>query len=199
VVLSLPVGDESKKVCHNMPKAGLAYRQLEPSLTTNSYTHPQVEEVRVDMAAMKVESKQVELLTSVGSCVAICLYDFQHKCGGLAHIMLPHSNLGTQEPLPSKFADTAVPTLAKAIRQISGKESRLTAKISGGANMFASLGINRLDIGTKNIKATKAALDECNIRLLSEDVGGFNGRRITFNPTSGTVSVRHFNGDVRTL
>jgi chemotaxis protein CheD len=193
------VGDESKKACQNMPKVGLAYQKLAPSLTINGNTHPRVEEVRVDMAAMKVESKPVELLTSVGSCVAICLYDFQHKCGGLAHIMLPHSSLGPIEPLPSKFADTAVPTLAKGIRQISGKESRLMAKISGGANMFASLGVNRLDIGTKNVKAVKAALDECNIRLLGEDVGGFNGRRISFNPTSGTVSVRHFNGDIRTI
>jgi chemotaxis protein CheD len=129
----------------------------------------------------------------------MCLYDSIHRCGGLAHIMLPHSGLGPQEPLPSKFADTAVPTLAKAIRKINGKDSKLTAKISGGANMFASLGVNRLDIGNRNVKAVKEALDACNIRLIGEDIGGFTGRRITFNPTVGTVLIRHFNGDIRTI
>jgi chemotaxis receptor (MCP) glutamine deamidase CheD len=52
---------------------------------------PKVEEVRVDTADVKVESKPVELLRSVGSCVAVCLRDPVLKCGGLAHVMLSRS------------------------------------------------------------------------------------------------------------
>ncbi len=74
-MLSLPVGDEFKTAWLNIPKWILAYQKLEPYVTIDANTDPQVEEVRVDMAAMKVESKPVELLTSVGSCVAICMYD----------------------------------------------------------------------------------------------------------------------------
>jgi chemotaxis protein CheD len=70
----------------------------------------------VDMAGMKVESKPVELVTSVGSCAAICLHDSTYKCGGLAHIMLPNSAVFPHEHLPYEFADTAVPALAKALR-----------------------------------------------------------------------------------
>jgi hypothetical protein len=44
-----------------MPKWTLAYQQLEPCVTIDANTDPQVEEVRVDMAGMKVESKPVEL------------------------------------------------------------------------------------------------------------------------------------------
>ena len=69
------------------------------------------------------------------------------------------------EPLPSKYANTAVPALVKEIRAITGKESRLSAKIAGGANMFANFSANSLDIGAKNVKAVKAALDEHKIRL----------------------------------
>jgi chemotaxis protein CheD len=198
-VLSLPAGKEFKKALLNMPKLALAYQKLEPSIIIDTNTNPQVEEVRVDMAAMKVESRPVELLTSVGSCVAICLHDSKHKCGGLAHIMLPYSTMGPQEPLPPKFADTAVPALIKALSQIRGNDSRLTAKIAGGANMFANLGANRLDIGAKNVNAVKTTLGNYNIRLLSEDVGGSHGRKITFNTASGIVVVRHFNGDVKTI
>jgi len=49
----------------------------------SSQMSPTVEEVRVDMADMKAEIKPVELVTSVGSCVAICLYDSKYKCGGV--------------------------------------------------------------------------------------------------------------------
>ena len=182
-----------------MPEPARAYLQLEAPITTDAYKNPQVEEVRVDMAGMNVESKPVELLTSVGSCVAICLYDSIHRCGGLAHIMLPHSSLGPQEPLPSKYADTAVPALAKAIRKISGMETRLSAKIAGGANMFANTGANNLDVGAKNVHAVKTALNQHKIRLVGEDVGGCHGRKISFNVASGITLVRLHNGEITKL
>lgn len=181
-----------------MPNGTLAYPELEiPTISTN--TRPKMEEVRVDMADMKVESSTVELLTSVGSCVAVCMHDSKLKCGGLAHVMLPNSAIAPHEPLPSKFADTAVPALAKAIRQISGSNSRLLAKIAGGANMFASIGANGLDIGGKNVRSVKDALAKHNIRLEAEDVGGTQGRRVRFNVSSGVALVRHFNGEVKRL
>lgn len=172
-----------------------AATQLETlaSITIENRTKPKMEEVRVEMAEMKVESKPIELVTSVGSCVAICLYDATRMCGGLAHIMLPRSSI-SQEPLPSKFADTAVPALAQAIRKYSGKESRLSAKIAGGSNMFPNM--NALNIGEKNIAAVKAALAEHKIRLLAEDVGGSHGRRINFDIATGIATVKRFNGAV---
>ena len=70
-----------------------------------------IEEVRVDMADMKVEKRPVSLVTNVGSCVAICIHDPINKCGGLAHIMLPDSRITAREILLPKYADTAVRAL----------------------------------------------------------------------------------------
>ncbi len=198
-MFSLPVGNGKAWV--TMPKRVVAYQQLESQITidTNTNTHPQMEEVRVDMAGMRVDSRPVELLTSVGSCVGICLYDSAHRCGGLAHIMLPHSSLGPQEPLPSKFADTAVPALIHGIQALTGKETRLSAKIAGGANMFANTSATGLDIGAKNVKAVRNTLSEHKIRLIGEDVGGSHGRRITFNLASGITIVRLHNGETKKL
>jgi chemotaxis protein CheD len=176
-----------------------SFEPMAPCITITANASQTVEEVRVDMADMKIESKHVELLTSVGSCVAICLHDSVHKCGGLAHIMLPNSAQGLQEPLPSKFANTAVPALVKEIHAIAGNPIRLSAKIAGGANMFANLGINHLDIGAKNVKAVKTALDEHKIRLAGEDVGGVHGRRVTFDVASGRTIVRQHNGAIKEL
>ena len=176
---------------------------LRAQVATDCITYPQVsptmKEFRVAMAEMKVESKPIELVTSVGSCVAICLHDSTSKCGGLAHIMLPNSAIAPQDFLPCKFADTAVPALAKAVRKISGKETCLSAKIAGGANIFSNLNNNGPPIGEKNIDAVKMALNAYKIRLVAEDIGGSYGRRITFNIESGVVTIRLSNGEIRKL
>lgn len=172
-------------------------------VATECITYPQLsptlKEVRVAMAEMKIENRPIELVTSVGSCVAICLYDSVNRCGGLAHIMLPKSAIASQKSIPCKFADTAVPALATAVRKISGKENCLSAKIAGGANIFPDLNNNGQPIGTKNVDAVKAALSDNKIKLVAEDVGGSYGRRIAFNIGNGIVTIRLSNGEVKKL
>lgn len=172
-------------------------------IATECITYPQIsptiKEVRVAMAEMKIESKPIELVTSVGSCVAICLYDSTNRCGGLAHIMLPNSAIAPQDSLPCKFADTAVPALAKAVQKNSGKEACLSAKIAGGANIFSNLNNNGPTIGMKNVDAVKAALSANKIRLVAEDVGGAYGRRVAFNIGTGIATIRVSNGEIKQL
>lgn len=165
--------------------------------TTETTTKTELEEIRVNMAEMKAEKNPVKLVTSVGSCVAICLYDSANMCGGLAHVMLPKSAIAPHESLPGKFADTAVPSLANEIRKLCRRESRLSAKIAGGANMFPNM--NALNIGAKNVEAVKEALAKHKIRLVAEDVGGSHGRRINFEVETGNVIVKVFNGETRKL
>lgn len=201
-MLSPSAGNQITDIGLKTPHLSVGFQQSERVaivVDTNTNTHPQVEEVRVDMAYLKVENRPVELVTSVGSCIGICLYDSLRKCGGLAHIMLPHSSLGSQEPLPSKYADTAIIALIDGIRTLTGKHNRLSAKIAGGANMFANTSANGLDIGQKNIKAVHALLEEKHISLFAEDVGGSHGRRINFNLITGDVVIRLHNGEIRKL
>jgi chemotaxis protein CheD len=189
----------------NMMELQSLSRQLNSraQIATECITYPQekpdIEEVRVAMAEMKVESKPIELVTSVGSCVAICLYNSTNRCGGLAHIMLPNSAIAPQDFPPCKFADTAIPALASAVREISGKETLLSAKIAGGANIFKFENNTGPTIGAKNVEAVKASLDVNRIRLVAEDVGGSYGRRIAFNLRSGSVVIRMASGEIKKL
>jgi chemotaxis protein CheD len=108
--------------------------------------------------------------------------------------MLPKSAMHKQEPLPAKFADTAIPALLEAVREIGGISTRLNAKIAGGANMFANM--STLNIGLKNIEAVKTALETNKIRLIGEEVGGVRGRTVKFNVITGDVSTQQVNGVV---
>ncbi|MBC7130173.1 chemotaxis protein CheD [Candidatus Bathyarchaeota archaeon] len=146
------------------------------------------------MADAKIENKSLWLVTNVGSCIALCMYDKFNRCGGMAHIMLPKSNGNGARVLPYKYADTAVPALANAIRKMGNGKSFLIAKIAGGASMFSDIKCHLIKIGQKNIETVKEALSANNIPLVAEDVGGNHGRKIAFNVTTGTVIVRSLNG-----
>ena len=173
--------------------------QLSSFAVVSKHAAQSLEEVRVDMADMKVENRKVALVTNVGSCVAICIHDPINKCGGLAHIMLPSSNITRKKTLPSKYADTAVPALTEAIRKTVKNSFCLTAKIAGGANMFPNLKSGALNIGAKNVDAVKKRLAEKGIKLLAEDVMGSYGRKVTFNVGDGSVHVRTGDGEVKKI
>jgi chemotaxis protein CheD len=85
------------------------------------------------------------------------------------------------------------------VREISGKETRLSAKIAGGANIFKFENNNGPHIGAKNVDAVKMALSTNKIRLVAEDVGGSHGRRIVFNIGTGVATIRLSNGEIKIL
>jgi chemotaxis protein CheD len=194
----LTAGYGLQKADFTQSKRVFACERLNLTCVIQADLSPKVEEVQVDMADMKVECKTVELLTSVGSYVAICMHDLVHKCGGLAHIMLPKSTY-PQEPLPPKYVITTVPVIIKEIQSITEKENHLSAKIAGDANMFANLSTNSLGIVAKKVKAVREALEKQLIRLVGEEVSRLNVRRITFNVASVLATVRPHNGETKNL
>jgi chemotaxis receptor (MCP) glutamine deamidase CheD len=56
-----------------------------------------------------------------------------------------------------------------------------------------------MNIGVKNVQAVKEALAEHGIKLLSEDVTGTFGRKVSFNISTGEVIVRNGNGEVKKI
>ncbi|MEM3161589.1 MAG: chemotaxis protein CheD [Candidatus Bathyarchaeia archaeon] len=183
---------------HLTPPKDIKPQLKMPQFTSALATTHGLEEIRVDMACMKIGNRSQWLVTNVGSCVALCIYDQVNKCGGMAHIMLPDGGRD-KEILPCKYADTAVPTLISAIRNMSGEETRLIAKMAGGASMFYDSKYRVTDIGPKNVEAVKKALENHNVPLVACDVGGKNGRRVSFNVFTGVMIVRTLNGVERVL
>lgn len=173
--------------------------QLSPFMVFQNQPAPHIEEVRVNMAEMKVEDRPVALVTNVGSCVAVCIHDSNNKRGGLAHIMLPSSSVTRNKSFPLKYADTAVPALTGALRKLGKSSVALSAKTVGGANMFPNMRFITLNIGEKNVEAVKQALAAEGVRLLAEDVGGNCGRRVSFNVVDGSVRVRNGRREVKII
>jgi Chemotaxis protein; stimulates methylation of MCP proteins len=151
-----------------------------------------VTEICVRVADATVQHGDVTIFTiGLGSCVAIILYDAERKVGGLAHVLLPSESLSRSRMNRAKFPSTAVPLLLEGMRALGANRSRIVAKLAGGASMFtALLPSTGLQMGERNVMATRAALAKVNIPVVAEDVGGGHGRSVYFCVSSGAVEVR---------
>ena len=128
----------------------------------------------------------------LGSCIGLIMFDPNLNLGAMVHIMLPESSGRTDRP--GKYADTAVPLLVHELNALGCKNRSLIAKMIGGACMFEYFGTN-LNIGKRNADKVRTMLNEHNIQLAAEDIGGKVGRSVTFLPAeNGKVVVRRADG-----
>jgi len=150
------------------------------------------------MAGLAIGKKNDTLKTFVGSCVAICIYDENHKIGGMAHVMLPKNfthktTRGTK--LEGKFADEAIDIVIKKLT-ILHPYLKLKAKMAGGAKIFSHENDkNTLNIGGKNIEGIRSILKEKNIPLIAELVGAKNGMWVTFSCANQSLFVKNKDGE----
>lgn len=143
----------------------------------------------------------LKLITyGLGSCVAITLFAKDARVGSMAHVMLPMAPDGQHNLMPGKYADTAVTHMVAEMDSRGIDLSRLVAKITGGADMFAGQfnGKGRR-IGARNVLSVRRILDELGIPLVAQDVGGSTGRTAEFSTQTGLLTVRTLQGGVKEL
>lgn len=159
------------------------------------------EMIKVGMADLKVcHAPDAVTTLGLGSCVGVALYDKVTKIAGLVHVMLPDSTQVRQNSNKAKFADTGIDELIKVMAAAGANRSRLTAKIAGGAQMFAFSGnSDMLRVGERNVEAVKRKLSALGIRVLAEDTGLNFGRTVEFYPESGDFVIKAVGKQVKTI
>jgi len=151
---------------------------------------PESKVINVLIGSIDLTRAPNRLASVLGSCIGLVLWDQEQRLAGMAHILLPDSRGQAGENLPGKYADSAVPTLMRALRERGADPHRLRAKAAGGARMFPRVSAGGSgDVGAQNIAAVKAALGSVKITILAEDFGGVRGRKILFDPATGQFSV----------
>ena len=144
------------------------------------------------MADYKVGCYPASLISyGLGSCIGIAIYDPITKIGGLAHIMLPDSKQARSTENLAKFADTCLPIMLEAMIKLGAMKSRLTAKIAGGAQMFAfTNSTDIMRVGERNAEAVRAVLKKLDIRLIADDTGGNYGRTVELKLDTGIFKIK---------
>lgn len=145
----------------------------------------------VGMADSAVTKKPEKLTTlGLGSCVGISLYDKGNGVGGMVHIMLPSIEQARSKDNIDKFADTGIPALLDNMVAEGANQRRITAKIAGGASMFSFKANTQLNIGERNVAATKESLKLLKIPIIAEDTGKNYGRTIVLDTDNGELTVK---------
>lgn len=152
-------------------------------------------ETPVGMGQIAAGKAPQRMKAVLGSCVALALYHPRLKAGAMAHVVLPDSS--GRQGAAGKFADTAVPQLVAELSKLGAPAHGLVAKLAGGANMFGSSG--PMQIGEANVRAVLEAVAAIRARVAGQDVGGNKGRRVSFDCTSGEMTVECAGQQPRTL
>ena len=149
-------------------------------------------ELMVRVAEIQAATGEHILCTlGLGSCVGIALYDSTAHVGGLAHILLPSLSLGRNSQAPGRFPQSAVPALLAEMAALGADRRRLTARLVGGASMFASLNApGSIQMGDRNVVACREVLSAHGIPVIAEAVGGAKGRSMWFHTADGKIEVR---------
>jgi len=132
-----------------------------------------------------VESTVV--VTILGSCVAVGLWDPESGVGGLNHYLLPRWVGGAES---TKYGDVANAALLRRFERMGIPASRLRAKLFGGACVVEALRYRPDGLGARNVEEARRFLRAHGIPIDHEDVEGTAGLRLTYSTADGAASVR---------
>jgi chemotaxis protein CheD len=154
--------------------------------------------VQVSDARISKDTGTTLVTYSLGSCIAVTLYDPACKIGGMIHYQLPDSDMDEDRAKrdPFMFADTGLHLLINKMVEMGANKKRMTVKAAGGAAM--ATGPKGFDIGKRNFLSLRKVLWQYGIMMNSHDVGGSNPRNMYLDIETGTVSVKS-NGAEKTL
>ncbi len=135
-----------------------------------------------------VKRTACELATLLGSCVSVTLWHPVKRFSAMNHFMLD-VNQGRNDER-GKYGDTSTAAIIDIMTRLEPDRRLLQAKIFGGGAVIGHLGSSATDIGARNIAMARQVLDNQNIKVVEEEVGGNNGRRIYMDSMTGIVTVK---------
>ena len=159
-------------------------------------------EIIVRVADLRVGADDDVLVTiGLGSCVAVVLHDATAKVGGLAHVLLPSQALSRKDDNnEAKFPQTAIPRLLELMSQRGAHTRRVTARLAGGASMFASLAApGTIQMGERNSVACRQVLIQHGVPIVAQATGGDYGRTVKLWVADGRVEISSVSHGVQSL
>lgn len=134
-----------------------------------------------------VTSRDILLVTTLGSCVAACLRDPLAGVGGMNHFLLPE---GGSDPASetARYGGYAMEMLINELIKRGAARSRLEAKLFGAASVNPHLA--GASVGQRNAAFARDYLRQEGIRLLAHDLLGSHPRKVHYWPLGGRVMVQ---------
>ncbi len=130
-----------------------------------------------------VDDADLLITTTLGSCIAACLWDRDRRIGGMNHFMLPDGDNDS-----GRYGSFAMELLINELMRRGAQRGSLEAKVFGGGRVIA--GASALNVGERNTAFVLDYLRTERIPLVSKDVLDVHARKVCFLPASGKAMVK---------
>jgi chemotaxis protein CheD len=130
-----------------------------------------------------VHHEDMLIMTTLGSCIAACLWDRNARIGGMNHFMLPE---GAGDS--GRYGSYAMELLINEMMKRGASRLSMEAKVFGGGQVIS--GMNTMNVGERNTEFVIEYLKTERIPILSKDVLDIYPRKVCFLPASGKAMVK---------
>ncbi len=165
--------------------ARLKAQQRKPGEASFFYwdAHFRSDAVKVLPGEYFVHDSDILITTTLGSCIAACLWDRERRVGGMNHFMLPE---GAGDS--GRYGSYAMELLINELLMRGASRLTLEAKVFGGGAVIA--GMSSLNVGQRNTEFVIDYLQTERIPIVSRDVMDVYPRKVCFLPASGKAMVK---------
>lgn len=132
----------------------------------------------------------VVISTTLGSCIACCMFDPVRRVGGMNHFLLPHGE-SAAGPNAVRYGAHAMELLINGLLRAGALKRHLVAKLFGGGRISDYLA----DVGGENATFAEHYLRHEGITLLPGSVRGRGARKLQFWPATGRARQLTIPGD----
>jgi chemotaxis protein CheD len=132
-----------------------------------------------------VHADDILIMTTLGSCIAACLWDRERRVGGLNHFMLPDADGAADS---GRYGAFAMELLVNELIKLGASRTTMEAKVFGGGAVIG--GMNSLNVGERNTRFVLDYLKTERIAVVSKDVLDVYPRKVCFLPASGKAMVK---------
>ena len=146
------------------------------------------EAVKVLPGEYFVSEEDILVMTTLGSCIAACLWDRKAQVGGLNHFMLPESGVDAVTSRAGRYGSFAMEVLINELLKRGASRSTLEAKVFGGGQVIAEM--SSLNVGERNTRFVLDYLKTERISVVSKDVLGIHPRKVCFLPATGKAMIK---------
>jgi chemotaxis protein CheD len=130
-----------------------------------------------------VHDEDMLIMTTLGSCIAACLYDRNAKVGGMNHFMLPD---GAGDS--GRYGSYAMELLINEMMKRGATRMTMEAKVFGGGQVVS--GMTTMNVGERNTNFVMDYLKTERIPVVSKDVLDVYPRKVCYLPGSGKAMVK---------
>lgn len=144
--------------------------------------HFRREAVKVLPGEYFVHDQNILIMTTLGSCIAACLWDRDRRVGGMNHFMLPDAGDG------GRYGLYAMELLINELMKRGASRGSMEAKVFGGGAVLGNM--TTLNVGERNTRFVMDYLKTERIPVISQDVLDVYPRKVCFEPDSGRAMVK---------